>query len=193
MTSRTTSGRLLALVASLAVLASAAIALTATGTAAASACGDRVLADWADNGRIDRLYPLRCYRDALDSIPADIRDYADAEDVIARALQDASRQGGPNGGPGDDGSGSGGGGGNGGPSNPVDPDPSPSDPSGDPVAVDPVNGDDVSSIPIPLILLAAMSLALLAAGGLGYLSRRRNPALAEDAVDLPDEDQAPPS
>jgi hypothetical protein len=33
-----------------------------------------------------------------------------------------------------------------------------------------------SSIPIPLVILGGMSLALLAAGGLGYLSRRRQAA-----------------
>jgi len=51
-----------------------------------------VLADWDDNGRIDGIYNLFCYQDAIDAIPFDIRDYADAEEVIARALQEASRE-----------------------------------------------------------------------------------------------------
>ena len=50
-----------------------------------------MLADWFDNGRIDRLYPLNCYEEAIDAIPDDLRDYADAEDVITRALQAALR------------------------------------------------------------------------------------------------------
>ena len=54
---------------------------------AATPCGKKVLADWFDNGRIDRLYPLNCYEEAIDAIPDDLRDYADAEDVITRALQ----------------------------------------------------------------------------------------------------------
>jgi hypothetical protein len=173
-------GRLRALVASIAVLASMAVALTATGTAAASACGDEVLADWFDNGRIDRQYPLRCYREAIDSIPSDIRDYANAEEVIARALQQASSGNGP-GGPSDDG-----GAGPNGPSNPVDPDP---DTGADSSKVlDDVDTTSPSSIPIPLLLLAAMSLTLLAAGGLGYLSRRRTAALADDVGDAPTDD-----
>ena len=68
----------------------AAVALTAPGTAsAATPCGKKVLADWFDNGRIDRLYPLHCYEEAIDAIPRDLRDYADAEEVISRALQAA--------------------------------------------------------------------------------------------------------
>ena len=137
-----------------------------------------MLADWFDNGRIDRLYPLNCYEEAIDAIPDDLRDYADAEDVITRALQAAlrgelarwadptpnddepsGRRGGSNGSSGDDGSS-----GNG---------------SGDsPQAAPDVDTSGPSSIPIPLLVLGGMSLALLAAGGLGYLSRRRNAARA---------------
>ena len=62
---------------------------TASPAGAATECGKKVLADWFDNGRIDRLYPLNCYEEAIDAIPDDLRDYADAEDVITRALQAA--------------------------------------------------------------------------------------------------------
>ncbi len=62
---------------------------TASPAGAATPCGKKVLADWFDNGRIDRLYPLNCYEEAIDAIPDDLRDYADAEDVITRALQAA--------------------------------------------------------------------------------------------------------
>ena len=107
----------------LAVSGFAALA-TATPAAAATECGKKVLADWFDNGRIDRLYPLNCYEEAIDAIPDDLRDYADAEDVITRALQAALRgdlaPGGADPTPGDDdptgsgGNGSGGSGGSGG-------------------------------------------------------------------------------
>jgi len=40
-----------------------------------------------------------------------------------------------------------------------------------------------SSVPIPLLVLGGMSLALLAAGGLGYLSRRRQAVHADDLGD----------
>ncbi len=62
---------------------------TASPAGAATECGKKVLADWFDNGRIDRLYPLNCYEEAIDAIPDDLRDYADAEEVITRALQAA--------------------------------------------------------------------------------------------------------
>lgn len=179
-------GRLRAFLAGIAVLACAAVALTATSTAAASVCGDKILADWWDNGRIDRQYPIPCYREAIDSIPNDIRDYANVEDVISRALQARTREGaGEPSDPDDPVNG----GGSGGPSKPVDPDPTPN--PADPVSevVDDVDTSAPSSIPIPLLLIGAMSIALVGAGGLGYLSRRRSAALAADDAP-PDDDLA---
>jgi hypothetical protein len=168
------------------VLALCAVSALATAepASAATKCGKRVLADWFDNGRIDRLYPLNCYEEAIDAIPDDLRDYADAEDVITRALQAALRgelapggrdpspgDGDADNGGGDGGSGSGddsgGGAGN----------------SDNPQAAPGVDTSGPSSIPIPLLVLGGMSLALLAAGGLGYLSRRRAVAHAGDPDD----------
>jgi len=51
-----------------------------------SACGRAVLADFSDNSRIDRLYSLHCYREALGALPSDLRKYAKAPIVIRRAL-----------------------------------------------------------------------------------------------------------
>jgi hypothetical protein len=156
----------------LTLVGAALAALALAGPAAASPCGDKILADWFDNGRIDRLYPLHCYEEAIDSIPADIRDYADAEDVISRALQAAV--GGklaPGGRDPTPGVGSGGGNGTSGSGN------------GNGEAVAGVDTSGPTSVPIPLIVLGGMSLALLAAGGLGYLSRRRQAATADDEPD----------
>jgi hypothetical protein len=159
-------GTLVALAASLALAAPAG---------AITPCGKKVLNDWWDNGRVDRLYPLHCYEEAIDSIPADIRDYSDAEAVIARALQAAV--GGKLAAGGDD--------------------PSPDDDPGNRDAAAPVPGDNgdseaapdveggTSSVPIPLLVLGGMSLALLAAGGLGYLSRRRQAAEGQDDENHP--------
>jgi hypothetical protein len=163
-----------------AVVLGALVALIVAGTAAgATPCGKKVLGDWYDNGRIDRLYPLHCYEDAIDAIPPDIRDYADAEEVISRALQSALRgnlaRGGDDPSPGDDSREPGApvpGGGN--------------NDSGGTEATGDIDTSGASSIPIPLIVLGGMSLALLAAGGLGYLSRRRHAA-----NDLGDEDDGP--
>lgn len=171
-----------ALVAGLAVLASAFVALALSAPADAAAktvCGDKVLADWFDNGRIDRLYPLHCYEDAIDAIPDDLRDYADAEQVINRALQSALRgrlaPGGQDPTPGDSSDGgTPGGPGSGGPD-----DPNGSGTGGGQVAAPEVDTSAPSTVPIPLLVLGGMSIALLAAGGLGYLSRRRQAAQEE--------------
>jgi hypothetical protein len=166
------------------------VALSLPSIAAAKIpCGKQVLNDWYDNGRVDRLYPLHCYEEAIDLIPPDIRDYADAEEVISRALQGALRgvlvPGGKDPTPGDSdqtsgSSGGGGGGGSGGNS-------SGSTGSGTPEATPDINTSGPSSVPIPLVVLGGMSLALLAAGGLGYLSRRRQ--AAEELGDHDDDDQ----
>ena len=161
----------------------------AGSASAATKCGEKVLADWYDNGRIDRLYPLNCYEEAIDAIPSDIGPYVDAEDVITRALQgalhgnvvsgggcDPSADGSsndcanlPGGGTGSNGDGTSGGSGDG-----TD--------GGQQVAPD-VDTSATSSVPIPLVVLGGMSLLLLAAGALGYLSRRRQAAHADDSSD----------
>jgi hypothetical protein len=56
------------------------------GLAGAGTCGDRVVADWID-GRIEGVYPLRCYGEAVDGLPEDVRVYSSAVDDISRALQ----------------------------------------------------------------------------------------------------------
>jgi len=77
----------------LACFAGLLLALALAGTSgAAPSCAERVLLDWSDNGRVDHLYRLICYEQALDDLPPDIRDYTDAADVIERALQSAVRQ-----------------------------------------------------------------------------------------------------
>ena len=163
-------------------LAATLVLLTLPTTALASKCGDQVLADWFDNGRIDRLYDLHCYEDAIDSIPSDLRDYANAEEIISRALQAAVdgklAPGGPDPSP-DDGTGGGGAGGGGGPGDPNQP------PGGE--AAPDVDTSGISSVPLPLIVLALMSVALLTAGGLGYLRRRHVEAVEGELPPDPDD------
>jgi hypothetical protein len=149
------------------------VALGAASPAgAATPCGKKVLGDWFDNGRIDRLYPLNCYEEAIDAIPPDIRDYADAQDVITRALQAALHHklapGGDDPSTGDGTNPGGGGNGGGG--------------GGDTTSAQGAPGVDTSgpsSVPIPLLVLGGMSIVLLAAGGIGYFSRRRQAAQAD--------------
>jgi hypothetical protein len=174
---------------------SAVVSLSFAGAAGATTkCGQQVLADWYDNGRIDKLYPLNCYEEAIDGIPDDIGPYVDAEDVITRALQGALHgdvvQGGCD--PSADGSkddcarlpGGGSNGGNGGNGNGGGEDGSNPNGGDDPGQAAPeVDTSSPSSVPIPLLVLGGMSILLLGAGGLGYLSRRRQAAHADEFGD----------
>ena len=176
------------LVALVLVLSAVASLSFASAAGAATKCGQKVLADWYDNGRIDKLYPLNCYEEAIDAIPDDIGPYVDAEDVITRALQGALRN---------------------------ELDPGGCDPSCRRLggrlhraraataragtartgtnrttattaqiararSLPEVDTSGPSSVPVPLLVLGGLSLALLAAGGLGYVSRRRQAAHADD-------------
>ena len=68
------------------IVAFAAAALAAPATAgAAPGCGTAVLKDWAD-GKLDRAHPVKCYQAALDAMPEDMRSYTSAPDDIKRAL-----------------------------------------------------------------------------------------------------------
>ncbi len=168
----------------LALVAAAFVALTLPGTAMATPCGDAVLADWFDNGRIDRLYQAHCYEEAIDDIPDDLRDYANAEEIIGRALQASLRNelapGGVDPTPDDNPSRPGAPAYPGGPSDPSEP----TEPGSE--AAPDVDTSGISSVPIPLLVLGGMSVALLGAGGLGYLSRRRA-ANADDGPHGPDD------
>jgi hypothetical protein len=194
----------------------AVVALLIFGTAGPAAakkappCWKTLINDWYD-GRIDGTYPVHCYREALDHLPTDVETYSSARDDIKQALQERITQshkpGGGSTGTGGAGGGAGGtnGGGNG---------------SGTPGSPGGTNGDggataqggskntsgpigDVfnstkpgkaDSLPIPLIILGAVALLLMAAGGAGFLARRmrtRKLQLASAAT-LPRRPGAPP-
>jgi hypothetical protein len=70
-----------------AVAAIAATVVVAPAPAAASSCANAVVADWRDNGRIDKTYSPQCYRAAVDTLPEDVRVYSSAQNDITRALQ----------------------------------------------------------------------------------------------------------
>jgi hypothetical protein len=62
------------------------------GAESLEACAQRVIRDWYSGGRVDRVYPLPCYRAAIRSLPDDVLQYSNADRDIARALAYA-RQG----------------------------------------------------------------------------------------------------
>jgi hypothetical protein len=84
----------MALSRALACLGIVAAALTAAAPAGASstdACAQRVIRDWYDGGRVDGVYPLRCYRAAIQALPEDVLQYSDARNEIERALAYAAQ------------------------------------------------------------------------------------------------------
>jgi hypothetical protein len=70
------------------------LAVCASPASAATECAEKVIGDWSDNGRVDGVYALSCYQEAVDAIPSDLRDYTNAAEVIGRALTTAVRQNG---------------------------------------------------------------------------------------------------
>jgi hypothetical protein len=134
-------------------------------------CWKALIKDWYD-GRIDKTYPVHCYRDALKHLPQDVKTYSDAYDVISRALADATshkKHPDPNAlvpPPGSSGGGGGGGAGH--------PTTTPSiGPNNGPIPSVLGKGDrGATGIPIPLLVLGGLALLLVAAGGAGLLARR---------------------
>ena len=141
-------------------------------------CGQQVLNDWWDNTRVDRTYPLRCYREAIKGLPEDLKQYGQAADDIQRALQIAAVD------PGGSGS-----------SPPPSSPPASTTDSASTIkgGTDTPGGTDTggsdttetalaadnntdpgspSSVPLPLIVLGGLALLLLALGSAGYISRR---------------------
>ena len=74
-----------------AMVAAASLLMTASpaGAGALEDCGQRVIRDWYSGGRVDKLYPLPCYREAIRALPDDVMQYTDAGAAIERALESA--------------------------------------------------------------------------------------------------------
>jgi hypothetical protein len=186
----------------LAALAAMAVLALGAGPAFSANCGRQIIDDWFKDGRVDKIYALHCYDDALEQLPNDVRTYSDAPQAIKRALQQALAKGAP-----------------------VDTAPTETTPAEttptettpeDPTTTEPVettstdttptpttgtdgpggpgsealdDSSSASSVPIPLLVLAGLALLLLAAGGAGYLNRR----LQARRIDGGPDDPAPPT
>jgi hypothetical protein len=161
------------------VLASTLVAAALVGAGvqarpaqAASPCWKLLLNDWYD-GRIDHVYPVHCYREALKHLPSDVQTYSSAHDDILRALQSAIAKekeqhkevssntpvppGSAGVSSGTDKGGSGGG--------------EPGRDSGAGLASQ-VSSDSPSSVPTPLIILGVLALLLVAGGAAGLIAKR---------------------
>jgi hypothetical protein len=193
-------------------VATAALALGATPAFAAKSCARQIIDDWYKDGRVDRIYDLHCYEEAIDELPEDVLQYSSAREDIERALQDALRKGAPAGPTDDDSSDDAGAGSppstsgddsDGDATNRPSPEPTeqpetratpetptttPREPDAGtetPEAIGEVESSDAGSVPLPLIVLGGLALLLLAAGGAGYLNRRLHARRADGDVAPP--------
>ena len=159
------------------VVTALAIGAAALGTAqpaqarTMTTCSKALVHDWYVDGRVDKTYPVHCYREALKKIPEDQLIYGTLRDDLKRALQQVISEhhgnvdrntpvpgflasGGGGGGNGPGGTGGTGGGG---------------------VfhwlarTLGPSTAD---SVPVPLLVLGGLAFALMAAAGISFFARR---------------------
>jgi hypothetical protein len=135
--------RSLRVLVSLALAGAFAALVLSEPAVAATGCRQQVIDDWSDNGRVDGVYALDCYEAAIGSLPPDIRDYTDAQETIDRALTIAVRA-----------------------------------KSGEPqrsgtlATARPLETSASAGIPLSFLAVAGLASGTLAAGALGFVSRR---------------------
>jgi hypothetical protein len=151
----------------LVLVAAAAAATFGVSTAQASVCSNALIHDWYVDGRIDKTYPVHCYREALKDIPEDQIVYGTLRDDLSRALAlvFASHH---DAGPMTPVPGAGGGGGN--------------DSGGDSSGqhdegffhwlATKIGPSTANSVPVPLLVLGGLALALIAAAAVSFFARR---------------------
>jgi hypothetical protein len=166
----------------------ATLSFGAAPAAAKAPCWRALFVDWAD-GRIDKTYPVHCYREAIAHLQQDTLTYGDAADQINRALMAAMtklRRDDVVVGPGTNippGPGSS--------SGPRGSNPSKHDESFfDRIAhaLGPTNAD---AIPLPLLILAGLAMLLLAAAAASLIAKRIQAKRARPATVPPPPDRRP--
>jgi hypothetical protein len=151
-----------------------AAAAPAASLQATSTCWQQVINDWLPDNKVDRIYAIPCYTQAIQHLSQypDVAGYSSAEDDIRRALLAAIRLDRGNGG-GGAGLGAGPGPSGGGSSSPGSS--TPGKASGDGFFKslgDRLGPGNAQSIPLPLIVLAGLALLLLLAAGATWFARR---------------------
>ena len=142
--------------------ATLALSIAAAPASAGTPCWKLVIADWYADGRIDGTYPIPCYEQAKQHLPADVQAYADAADEIQRAMLDRLRH--------------------------KDDPPSTGKRNAAPVIfssgpreppkglvsrlIDKIGPSNADSVPLPLLVLAGIAFLLLAAAGASFVARR---------------------
>ena len=150
------------------LFAAAAAMMIGVSTAQASACSSALIRDWYVDGRIDKTYPVHCYREALKEIPEDQIVYGTLRDDLTRALQSVIRDHNghvtamtpvPGTGGGGDGPSSGATGGK-------------HDKGFFHWLAKKIGPNTADSVPVPLLVLGGLALALIAAAGVSFFARR---------------------
>jgi hypothetical protein len=75
------------ILASFLVAFSLGLGLRPATASAVTPCWESVIADWSDNGSIDRMYTSACYRQAMQNAPTDLKIYSTLEDDLQSALR----------------------------------------------------------------------------------------------------------
>ena len=149
----------------------ALLVFAAAPAQAAKPCWERVLDEWSETGKIEGDYSAACIAAAKRHVPEDIRTYTDIMDKLdsyrqsataGRTLQQVgSAESGPQSGTGT------------GTRRGKEPEPSVNGKDEGPISSVLGSGTtDASSIPLPLMVLAGLALALMAAGGVGFAHRK---------------------
>jgi hypothetical protein len=159
-----------------AALAALALGVAAQPAVAKTPCWKQVIDDWHDHsGRITGTYELHCYREAIAHVPEDLRVYTGIVEDIQSARQQASRDvrslaaHNPNANPSGTGSSSG---------TSSETSAAKKQAAEEPnravfkQAFDKLGSRNADTVPLPLLILAGLSLLLIAAGGAGLISRR---------------------
>jgi hypothetical protein len=157
---------LILLALAVAIVAAFGVATQPAQARTMSNCSKELIHDWYVDGRVDKTYPVHCYREALKEIPEDLVVYGTLRDDLNRALQATIRQHGghvtrdtlvvPLAGSNNDG-------------------PNGTGATGGGVfnwLAKKLGPSTADSIPIPLLVLGGLAFTLMAAAGVSYLARR---------------------
>jgi hypothetical protein len=137
---------------------------------AATPCWQRVIEDWTRDGQINGDYSPKCLRQAYNNVPEDLADYSSIKDDINAALLGPSGSNSGNGGPSSSGNSTG--------TNGASQSPSAVQAKKRAEQAVPHAGTPESipassrTLPLPLLILAAVALAAMAAAGSPPLIRR---------------------
>ena len=166
----------------------ATLSFGAAPAAAKGPCWRALFVDWAD-GRIDKTYPVHCYREAIAHLQQDTLTYGDAADQINRALMAAMTKlrkddvvVGPSTnippGPGSS-------------NGPKNPNPTKHDESFIDRIAHAIGPSNADAIPLPLLILAGLAMLLLAAAAASLIAKRIQAKKARPATVPPPPDRRP--